>query len=466
MDEVYLRALLEHATSEEPSMGQLVENSLHAGKRLARRRRIEGAIAAAVGIALAGIAIPAALGALSTGHHQHPGPATSRHGSVSPTAYVWTGTGERGTTFQASNAVIGVRLATGKVLQPVKVEGQIAEIAAAPDGRTLYAFSYKAVHAGYAYYVTPISTRTDRAGKAIRLSIGVQQNAEVKVAPNGRTAYVAGQWTVGKQHFEVGGIVAINLRTGAERKMLETGSGPFVITPDGRYAYATTVAVGLQGVNLATGATLPAVSVPGGDAEYVALTPDGKTAYATSQTYGSGGTTHIVTWVTPIDLAANRAGKSIKVQTATAGNISSQIAITPDGRTAYVYGGPDVIPISLASGKVLRPIVAGGHNTQVDLAIDPNGLTAYANTEDNRLLPIDTVTSTVLRRIHVPAGSSQSIAYQAFDPSGNVLYLPGVTTRRGQPQDDVLIPISTATQHFGKLINLGPGSPQQIVIVP
>ena len=76
MDEVYLRALLEHATSEEPSMGQLVENSLYAGKRLARRRRIEAAIAAVVGIALIGFAIPAALGALSHRSEPSPGPGT------------------------------------------------------------------------------------------------------------------------------------------------------------------------------------------------------------------------------------------------------------------------------------------------------------------------------------------------------------------------------------------------------
>jgi hypothetical protein len=42
-----------------------------------------------------------------------------------------------------------------------------------------------------------------------------------------------------------------------------------------------------------------------------------------------------------------------------------------------------------------------------------------------------------------------------------------VTSRRGQPQEGVLIPISTATQQqTGKIINIGPGSPQQIVIVP
>jgi hypothetical protein len=58
-------------------------------------------------------------------------------------------------------------------------------------------------------------------------------------------------------------------------------------------------------------------------------------------------------------------------------------------------------------------------------------------------------------------------AIPGFSPGGSIIYLPAVTSRRGQPQEGVLIPVSTATQRqAGKIINVGPGSPQQIVIVP
>ena len=55
----------------------------------------------------------------------------------------------------------------------------------------------------------------------------------------------------------------------------------------------------------------------------IAITPDGKTAYVTN--------TFPMSTVVPITTATNKVGKPIKVASGAEG-----IAITPDGKTAYV----------------------------------------------------------------------------------------------------------------------------------
>jgi len=85
--------------------------------------------------------------------------------------------------------------------------------------------------------------------------------------------------------------------------------------------------------------------------------------------------------VTPIDTATSQAGAAIKV-----GNGPGDIAITPNGRTAYVanfgggsVAGDTVTPISIATGKAGKPITVGRFPGPI--AITPNGKTAYAGGE-------------------------------------------------------------------------------------
>ena len=72
-----------------------------------------------------------------------------------------------------------------------------------------------------------------------------------------------------------------------------------------------------------TATNTPGTAIPvGSDPFGIAITPDGKTAYVTND----GSDT-----VTPIDTATNTPGTPIPV-----GSIPDGIAITPDGKTAYV----------------------------------------------------------------------------------------------------------------------------------
>ena len=72
--------------------------------------------------------------------------------------------------------------------------------------------------------------------------------------------------------------------------------------------------------------------------------------------------------VTPIDTATNTAGTAIGV-----GSNPSEVAITPDGKTAYVTNGSanNVTPINVATNTKGTPIPVGGG--PVAIAITPTG---------------------------------------------------------------------------------------------
>src|ERR1019366_1816311 len=90
------------------------------------------------------------------------------------------------------------------------------------------------------------------------------------------------------------------------------------------------------------------------------------------------------------DPATNTAGPPIPV-----GSYPEGIAITPDGKTAYVanYISDTVTPIATATNTAGPPITTG--NTPQGIAITPDGKTAYvANNSSGTVTPIATATNT------------------------------------------------------------------------
>ena len=107
-----------------------------------------------------------------------------------------------------------------------------------------------------------------------------------------------------------------------------------------------------------------------GGGDQIAITPDGKTAYVANTGLNT---------VTPISTATNTAGKPIRV-----GPAPVWIAITPDGKTAYVvnethneWQSGTVTPISTATNTPGKPIRVG--RIPFEIAITPDGKTAYAD---------------------------------------------------------------------------------------
>ena len=116
----------------------------------------------------------------------------------------------------------------------------------------------------------------------------------------------------------------------------------------------------------------------------------------------------------PISTATNRAGKPIKVPDNPG---SGQIAITPDGKTAYLLSGPHtVIPISTATNTPGQPIqLKSGCSTRLaaepdlSIAITPDGKTAYVACE-GAVVPISTATNAPGRPIRLALGYPFAIA--------------------------------------------------------
>jgi hypothetical protein len=247
-------------------------------------------------------------------------------------------------------------------------------------------------------------------------------------------------------------MISINLATGAERKLLDGGSA-FAMTPDGRMAYVADFQHEVVPVDLATGTALRPVKVQGLSSD-VAITPDGTTAYALSGFHG-------VSWLTPIDVATGAAGKPIRLPAVSAG---TQIAFASDGKTAYLTGGPSVIPISLVSRKALRPIplqpILGGYS--YNMAIVQRSAIGYAVPLMKWVQPVNLRTGIAGGRLYLPSGY-RTVTNPAVDASGDTACIGATAYGPGNVQEDAVIPLQVSSQQFGKPIQVV-GQPWQVVI--
>ena len=163
--------------------------------------------------------------------------------------------------------------------------------------------------------------------------------------------------------------------------------------PSGLMAYVTETLGVVTPVNIATGTAGTPITV-GPMPTAIAITPDGKTAYVANE----GSNT-----VTPITFATGTAGTPIPV-----GNSPVAIAITPDGQTAYVVNtsSDSVTPITVATGTAGTPITVG--LAPEGIAITPDGTTAYvvsnsASTDTPITIPITVASNTA--GTPIPIGS-------------------------------------------------------------
>jgi len=202
--------------------------------------------------------------------------------------------------------------------------------------------------------VTPITTATNTPGKPIKVG---HRPRLIAITPDGKTAYVVNQG---------GTVTPIATATNTPGKPIKVGGQPYsaiAITPDGKTVYvANTGTNTVTPISTATNTPGKPIKVgvnrkvtpPGGHSFFespepwaIAITPDGKTAYVASFASGT---------VTPIATATNTPGKPIKV-----GKGAWAIAITPDGKTAYAisFYPCTATPISTATNKAGKPVKVG-----------------------------------------------------------------------------------------------------------
>jgi DNA-binding beta-propeller fold protein YncE len=351
------------------------------------------------------------------------------------TAYLTTG-----------STVTPVSTATGTPGKPIYLGGHPVnypdEIAVTPDGKTVYVtaesgcvvpatahFSnWATAYAHCAITVTPISTATNTPGKTVHVGLGGTTSGalayppgQIVITPDGKTAYVSTR----------SGVTPISTATNTAGKTIPPGmkipsdlgfaGENIAVTPDGKTVY---VAFGYDVVPISTATGRPGKPIPVGPSEFlssgqIAITPDGKTAYFVN--YNDS--------VTPISTATGTPGKPIPVGGSPRfGDIHrrnpvGQIAITPDGKTAYVAFGSDVTPINTATGIPGKTIHVGGqagpegrHAAMVlngalgtQIVMTPDGKTVYL-IAGSGVTPISTVTNTPGKTIHVGGRVFQAFA--------------------------------------------------------
>jgi YVTN family beta-propeller protein len=159
----------------------------------------------------------------------------------------------------------------------------------------------------------------------------------------------------------------------------------------------------------------------------IAVTPDGKTAYvATSR------------GVVPVDTATNTAGPVIRDAKG-----AGAIAITPDGKTAYIIADGQVTVVDTATNTVVKQIAEKGW-APASMVISPDGKTAYIASTAGTLTPFDTATNTLGKTISLGfAGSAMDgHVYLAITPDGKTVY---VTWSGPYGPGEQVIPVRTAT---------------------
>src|ERR1700730_12915782 len=252
-------------------------------------------------------------------------------------------------------------------------------------------------------------------------------------------------------NFTLNTVTPISTSSNLAGAPIAVGGAPvsIAVAPDGRTAYVfnftsetvTPISMGTKtpGTPINVGSEFNPQS-GGGAYPGIAITPDGKTAYVANQVSNT---------VVPISLATNTPGTPIAVDRPNA------VAISPDGATAYVtsLGGNAVIPINTSTNAPGAAIPVGSFPSGI--AITPDGKTAYVtNDGDDSVSPITLATGAVGATITVgttPVGV-------AITPDGKTAYVTN------QSSNDVT-PITLATGTPGTPITVGSG-PQSVAITP
>lgn len=288
----------------------------------------------------------------------------------------------------------------------------------------------------------PVDVARHRTSRPITLP---SDATGVEVASDRRTAYVR----VGSS------LVPVDLRTRARRRpiAMPPGSSVYAIAPDGRTAYVLD-GRSLIPIDLRTAMRGRRIIVPDLSADNFIIAAGGRAACLTGTTITASGLgEHQV--IEPIDLTTGKAGRPTTVPSLL------DAAIAPDGRTAYVAAGNVIEPIDLASGEVGRSIRLPMMLGVGAIAITADGRTAYVgnlkpeNPHDGAVVPIDLTTLRAEQPIRVPS-YPYSITGIVIAPDGRTAYVATYSA---------VIPIDLKAGRAGRPIPM-PAGVQAVTLAP
>jgi DNA-binding beta-propeller fold protein YncE len=312
-------------------------------------------------------------------------PAAARAASA---AYVADEAAPFGSPFVVSQFAIGA----GGLLAPLSPpavptdgNGSPQAVAVTPDGRSVYVVSVGPVPPPQPGLGGSVSEyRADPSTGALTPAGSVPAGGfaqAIAVAPDGRNAYVANADATVSQ-YAIAATGALAPLTPATVPSAGFGGG-VAVTPDGRSAYVTALGGGVSqyDVDPATGALSPKpagpVPTPLG-LRGVAVSRDGRSAYVAAQNADE---------VLQYDIDPVTGALSPKARPAVATPDPFEIAVSPDGRSAYVTnfatGRPtdtvsqfDVDPLTGAlSPKTPASVAAGSRPSGI--AVTADGTSAY-----------------------------------------------------------------------------------------
>jgi len=244
---------------------------------------------------------------------------------------------------------------------------------------------------------------------------------------------------------------------------LVSGAGkPAPAAPAARTAYVVVGANTVVPINTATNAVgTPIKGLPNGvlTREYLALAasaPDGRTLYEVGTKDGIG-------IVVPIDTATQRAGRPITLsfpcppgspmRLSNCPVVPRDVAIDPNGKTAYVSFDGGVFTINLArraAGKPIRipcecGVMAFTPDRNTLYVVDPFPIAAGQPPKFQAAIvtPIRTATNTALAPIKLPLLRMGVLLDIAITPNGKTAYI--VDAVGGWPYANVVFPIDIAT---------------------
>ena len=336
--------------------------------------------------------------------------------------------------------------ATNTVTSTLHSVGNLAGMAAAPDGTRIYAANQSASS------ISIISTAT---GKSIgNVPMGSSVPFAVAVSPDGSRVYAITENTAD--------VSVIDTATSTVTATVHIGSSNtslfgVAVSPDGARVYVSTVASqdGVAVINAATNSVV--ATVPVGTAPLfhaypygLAVTPNGSRVYVAGRDDNR---------VAVIDTATNTVIASIAVGSSPIG-----VAVAPDGSRVYVASASadTVSVISTATNTVVATAVAGA--TPTGVAVTPDGSRAYVpNFNGNNVSIISTATNSVVATVPVgphPTTFGTFIAAPPFEVAAPVTISGGII---GDQRVSVTAVATFPPEYIGKHIYLFAYAPSALV---
>jgi predicted alpha-1,2-mannosidase len=231
-----------------------------------------------------------------------------------------------------TNDVTVIDTSTNAVIKTIPVGDIAADVAATPDGKTVWVTNFGDGT------VQPIDVATLTAGTPIAVG---SQPERLAVSPDGSQLWVANQGS--------GTVSDISLATDQVTHTIAVGAAPFgvAVTPDSSQVYITNGGSSSVSVISAASDTVTSTITVGAGPQYVQITPDGKLAYVADA--GAGG-------ITPITVATGTAGSFIPT-----GSGAYAVGFSPDGSTAWVAdtNANNADPVTVATGTPGTPVTVG-----------------------------------------------------------------------------------------------------------